>query len=183
MTMSSDNKTALRIALVAVLTAVVVVFTSIVRVPTPVVKGYISLCDVVICFSAYLFGPWAAAISGGLGTAFADLLGGYAVWAPFSLVIHGLQGLLMGLIAYPRKKIKTEVLSEASLMRMLVAGLAGIVVMVGGYYLVGGVFYGFEPALVEIPLNLIQSSVGVILGIVVSKTVSKAYPPVRSLMW
>jgi uncharacterized membrane protein len=53
--------------------------------------------------------------------------------------------------------------------------------MTGGYYLVGGFLYGFKPALVEIPLNLLQSGVGVVLGIIVSRTVLKAYPPVRSL--
>ena len=66
---------------------------------------------------------------------------------------------------------------------MVVGGIVGMVVMTGGYYLVGGMFYGFEPALVEIPLNLMQSGVGVVLGIAVSKTVSKAYPAVRELSW
>jgi uncharacterized membrane protein len=56
-----------------------------------------------------------------------------------------------------------------------------MVVMAGGYYIAGGFLYGFEAALVEIPLNLMQSGVGVILGIAVSKAVLKAYPPVRAL--
>lgn len=175
-----QNKTALRIALLAVLTAVTVVFTLIVRVPTPI-KGYISLCDVVICFAAYLFGPWTAAIAGGLGTGLADVVGGYAQWAPLSCVIHGVQGALIGAIA--RSGLKNGVPADAKIPRMAVAGVVGMVVMAGGYYLAGGFLYGFEAALVEVPLNLIQSGVGIVLGITVSRAVLKAYPPVRALAW
>ncbi|HLW22134.1 MAG TPA: ECF transporter S component [Sphaerochaetaceae bacterium] len=173
-----EKMTALRIALMAVLTAVVVVFTLIVRVPTPI-KGYISLCDVVITFAAFLFGPWVAAIAGGLGTGIADLIGGYAQWAPLSFVIHGVQGMLIALIA--RVGVKQGVPGDAKLPAMIAGGVVGMIVMTGGYYLAGGVLYGFEAALVEIPLNLMQSGVGLVLGIAVAKAVLKAYPPVRAL--
>lgn len=172
------KKTALQIALMAVLTAVVVVFTLMPRVPTPI-KGYISLCDVIITFSAFLFGPWIAAIAGGLGTGIADVIGGFPQWAPFSFLIHGAQGIIIALIA--RAGLKKGVPGDAKLFKMILGGVLGMVVMTGGYYLVGGFLYGFKPALVEIPLNLLQSGVGVVLGIIVSRTVLKAYPPVRSL--
>ena len=177
-TNDASKMTALRIALVAVLTAVVVVFTLMVRVPTPI-RGYISLCDVVITFAAFLFGPWVGAIAGGLGTGVADLIGGYAQWAPLSFVIHGLQGLLIALVA--RSGMKSGVPGDAKLPMMIIGGVIGMVVMTGGYYLAGGFLYGFEAALVEIPLNLMQSGVGVVLGIAVSRAVLKAYPPVRNL--
>ena len=168
-----SSKVALKISLVAILTAVVVVFTMVPKIATPVVKGYISLCDVVICFAAFLFGPWVAAIAGGLGSALADLLGGYAQWAPFSLIVHGLQGMIMGCIALPTKK-KNQTTLNTPVWRM--------VVMVAGYYLTASLFYGFEPALVEVPLNLLQSGVGVIIGIIVAKSTVLAYPPVLSFM-
>ena len=180
MSQKSTNRSALKIALIAILTAITVVFTLIVRVPTPI-KGYISLCDVIITFSAYLFGPYTAMIAGGLGTGLADIIGGYAQWAPFSFIIHGLQGLLIGLIA--KKGAASGHSIDSSIVRMIIGGIVGMGVMAGGYYLVGGMFYGFEPALVEIPLNLMQSGVGVVLGIAVSKSVSKAYPAVRELSW
>ncbi|MGI6466691.1 MAG: ECF transporter S component [Sphaerochaetaceae bacterium] len=174
----ANQLTAIRIALTAMLTAVVVVFTLIVRVPTPI-KGYISLCDVAIVFSAYMFGPWVGFIAGGLGTGIADLLGGYAQWAPLSFIIHGLQGLVIALIA--RKKVVAKIPADASILRMVIAGVVGMVVMTGGYYLAGGVLYGFKAALSEVALNAMQSGVGVVVGIIVSKAVLKAYPPVRAL--
>lgn len=169
-----EDRDAINIALTAVLTAVVVVFTLLVRVPTPI-KGYISLCDVIITTAAYLFAPYVAALSGGLGTAIADIIGGYAQWAPFSFLIHGLQGLLIAYIA------QKGVTNSISISKIIISGVVGIVVMSGGYYLAGALFYGFEAALVEVPLNVLQSGVGVILGAVVSKAIVSAYPPVRAL--
>ncbi|WP_319756402.1 ECF transporter S component [uncultured Sphaerochaeta sp.] len=90
------NRNALKVAMVSVLTAVVVVFTMVVRIPTA--KGYLNLCDVAICFIAFTFGPWSAFIAAGLGTALADLISGYAQWAPISFVVHGVEGLLVALI-------------------------------------------------------------------------------------
>ncbi len=69
---------ALKVAVVAVLTAVVVVFTLVIRIPTT--KGYLNLCDVAICFIAFTFGPVSAFLAAGLGAAIADLISGYAQW-------------------------------------------------------------------------------------------------------
>ena len=91
-----ENRNALKVAVVAVLTAVVVVFTLVVRIPTA--KGYLNLCDVAIVFIAFTFGPWSAFIAAGLGTAIADLISGYAQWAPISFVVHGIEGFLVALI-------------------------------------------------------------------------------------
>ena len=55
--MGEKNRTALRISLVAIMTAVVAVFTLIIRIPSPI-GGYISLCDAAVSFTAYAFGPF-----------------------------------------------------------------------------------------------------------------------------
>ncbi len=71
------------------------------------------------------------AIAGGIGTAIADLIG-YPVYAPISLVVHGLQGLLIGLIGY----------RQTSMVRLLLAWLAGAIAMVGGYLAGGALIVG-----------------------------------------
>jgi uncharacterized membrane protein len=164
---------AFRVASIAVLTAVTTVFTLFVRVPSPA-RGYFNLADVAIAFAAFTFGPISALIAGGLGTAFADLIGSYAQWAPISLVVHGLQGLTIGLIA----RIKPGNLPVA-----ILAGVAGIAVMVVGYAAGGALLTGIGPALAEAPGNLVQSAAGVILGIPLSLAVARAYPPVRTYTW
>ena len=63
------------------------------QVPTPT-GGYVNLGDTVVLLGAYLLGPAAGAAAGGIGPALADLLSGYAVYAPGTLVIKGAMGLL-----------------------------------------------------------------------------------------
>lgn len=156
------------IALVAVLIALTTVFTLLVRVPTPA-RGYVNLSDVAITFSALIFGPWVGMVVGGVGTALADLLGGFAPFAPLSLVAHGLEGLLIGLIARNRRSVGW----------MIVAWLAGSAAMVAVYLVGEGLFYtGWPPALAEAPLNAFQALVGGLIGIPLVLAVRKAYPPV-----
>jgi uncharacterized membrane protein len=118
------------IALVAVLIALTTVFTLVVRIPTPA-KGYANLSDVVITFASLIFGPWVGMVTGGVGAALADLIGGYAFFAPLSLVAHGLEGLLIGLIMWRQPSgrwIKVAWLVGA--LATMVYGLAGPLLMV-----------------------------------------------------
>jgi uncharacterized membrane protein len=171
-----ENKNALKVAVVAVLTAVVVVFTLVVRIPTA--KGYLNLCDVAIVFIAFTFGPWSAFIAAALGTALADLISGYAQWAPISFVVHGLEGFLVALIV----KQRADVL--VSWPRKICAGLVCVATVSLGYFALSVLFIStVSVAAAEIPGNIIQSGVGFVLGMAVSVAVKRAYPPVRSLAW
>jgi len=165
---------AFRVASIAILAAVTTVLTRVVQVPLPA-RGYINLGDVAIVFTAITLGPFSGAISGGLGTALADLLSGpYAFWAPISLFVHGLQGLLIGLICRVR---------PGNLGLQVLGGVVGMAVMAGGYFLAGIFIEGAGPSLTEVPGNLIQGGVGVVLGILVSAAVLRAYPPLRQWKW
>ncbi len=196
MTSSSKNistSPAYRIVSISVLTAVTAVFTLLIRIPIAPTRGYINLGDVAIFFTAFTFGPITALISGGLGTAIADLLSGYAQWAPISLVIHGLQGLAAGLIV--RKHIikfrqNADNTAESDehrekggrkILISLAAGLVGTIIMVGLYFLSGAALYGIGPAAFEIPGNIVQCVVGFVGGYMLTRAVVKAYPPVRDL--
>ncbi len=171
-----DSKNALKVAVVAVLTAVVVVFTMVVRIPTT--KGYLNLCDVAICFIAFTFGPWSAFIAAGLGTALADLISGYAQWAPISFIVHGVEGLLVALIVHQKKEV---VLSK---VRLLLAFIVCVATVSLGYFLLSSLFIStVSVAAAEIPGNIAQSVVGFVLGLAVSAAVKRAYPPVSSLAW
>ena len=170
---TNQKSTALQVAVVAILTAVVVVFTMVVKIPTA--RGYLNLSDVAILFIALTFGPWTALLTAGLGAALADLLSGYAQWAPISFVCHGLEGLLVALIVRG---------DASSWVRKALAYVAALVMVVGGYFLLSGLFIaGFGVAAAEIPGNFAQVTVGYVLGLAVSLAVQRAYPPVRSLCW
>ncbi len=156
------------IALMAVLIALTTVFTLLVKVPTPA-KGYVNLSDVAITFDSLIFGPVVGAIKAGGGTGLADMREGLAPFAPLSLVAHGLEGLLIGLLGRgPR-----------SVGRMIVAWGVGGAAMVAVYLMGEGLLYtGWAPALAEAPLNAFQAAIGAVIGIPLVLAVRNAYPPV-----
>lgn len=162
-----SNSKAVTVALVGIMIALVAVVTLLVRVPIPATQGYFNFSDVVIYFVAFSFGPWVGAAAGGIGPGLADLLGGYAQYAPITLIAHGLQGLAAGAIARDRGW-------PGLLLGWLVGSLAMVVV-----YLLGEiVLYGLGAALVEVPPNLLQNLGGGLLGIPLYYAVRRAYPPI-----
>jgi energy-coupling factor transport system substrate-specific component len=160
------------IAILAILTAVTIVFTLAVRVPFAPTRGYFTLADVGVYFAAFAFGPVTGFIVGGLGTGLADILGGYAHFAIWSFLIHGLQGWVAGQLGY-RKEWRGMALGWA----------AGALVMVAGYFLVELFLYGAGPALTEAgTINLPQVIVGGLIAVPLVLAVRRAYPPIDLLM-
>jgi energy-coupling factor transport system substrate-specific component len=92
----SKKPNAQTMAVAAVMIAVVAVLTFAVQFPIPASGGYIHFGDVGVFFTAFAFGPMIGLLGGGVGCAIADILSGYASWAPLTLVAHGLQGLVAG---------------------------------------------------------------------------------------
>jgi len=131
-------------ALVAVCTAYVSV---------PIAGGYFHPGDALIALSGCLLGPYAA-IPAAIGSCMADLLAGYAIYAPFTFVIKGLLGLIAGWGFYSDK-----VGIRAALMLIL-----GGVLIVGGYFLTDCILYSTATALLSIPWNTLQALVFIIAG-------------------
>jgi uncharacterized membrane protein len=155
------------IALVAMLIAITTVFTYIP--PLPIGPGgYLNFSDIAVVFNGLTFGPVIGAITGGIGTAIADLLLGYGQWAPFSLLAHGLEGLIIGLVAWRSR----------SLPLLVLAWLLGSVAMVGVYFLADWlVITNLQTALADAPANGLQAAAG-IFGIPLMLLVRQAYPPI-----
>jgi uncharacterized membrane protein len=102
------------------------------------------------------------AIAGGVGSALADLLGGWYVWVPFTLIIKGVEGFLAGYI------LRRGGREEQGISRLIIAWIIGGLEMVSGYFLVQVYMYGFNAALVEIPFNFVQMLVAGVVGIPIS---------------
>lgn len=139
--------------------ALVATTTLIIRLPMPATEGYINLGDAVIIAIALLWGPIAGALAGGLGSSLADVLGGYAHWAPFTLFIKGLEGVVIGVLFRMGR--------DGSLARLLAATAAfsGVMCMFMGYFLVEWILYGPGPALASAPGNLVQALSSLVLGL------------------
>ena len=152
-----------KITVMAMSAALTAVATMIVTIPVPATEGYINVGDAIIFVVSTLWGPWIGAVSGGIGSALADLLLGYTHWAPFTLIIKALEGVLVGIIAHPiyRKEGKKVFRFFVSILAMFV----GVVWMNTGYLLGGWVLKGsFAAALTSVPDNLLQGIASMVIA-------------------
>ena len=89
--------------------ALVFIATYSIRIPIPFTQGYIHPGDSMIFVASILFGWRFGALVGGFGSAFADILGGYAHWAFPTLIIKGIMGGLAGWVGHDLRKAKNQV--------------------------------------------------------------------------
>ncbi|HNV63400.1 MAG TPA: ECF transporter S component [Candidatus Cloacimonas acidaminovorans] len=139
--------------LIVGLTVMVMIATVLVRIPVPG-GGYFNLGDVVIIFSG-LFGGWKAGlIAGGIGSALADLIG-FPVFAPITLIVKGLEGLVAGLA---KPAVKWQIYFFPAI---------AVIIMIAGYFLGCWLFpnLGLAVAIADLPVNIIQAVAGYIGGI------------------
>lgn len=88
-----------RLVLAALFAALSCVATMLIHVPLPATNGYINLGDGMVLLGGFLLGPLYGFAAGGLGSMLADLLLGYAAFAPGTFVIKGLSALIAARIA------------------------------------------------------------------------------------
>lgn len=123
----------------------------------PVPGGHLYLNDIVICAAALLLDPVGAFLVGGVGAFLGDLFF-YPTPMFVSLVTHGLQAVVISLIAHRTFKKHPAVASA-------VGALVGAVIMVVGYSLGRAFIYATpEAALLKLPYQILQAAVGALVG-------------------
>ena len=150
----------IKIAFIA-LTVVTALITLFIRIPLPS-RGYFNFGDVAVVFSGLVLGSltksnrflWGAA-AGGIGSALADIIGGFGMFAPITLAAKGLEG---GLCAVASGKPKA--------MRWVLLLLGGGA-MVATYFTAEALMpnIGLQGAISEIVPNLIQAAGGIAGGL------------------
>lgn len=105
----------------------------------------------------------------------ADIISGYLIWAPFTIVIKGLMAFIAGTIIYKNKKNHENL--STKLLGFVLAGIW----MVAAYYLAGAVITRFIMlesatlnqalliALKDIPSNIAQAVVGIVIALPLGK--------------
>ena len=93
-----------------------------------------------------------------MGSALADLLLGYSAFAPFTLVIKGLEGFIIGTIAGGQRK--------PSVVKLALAWVLEGIIIVGGYWIAEAFIMGLGVAAAnaEIIINVPQA-IGSVIGI------------------
>ena len=148
----TDVKTGklVRTAMFAALTCIA---TFIIKIPTPGTGGYIHPGDALVILSGIFLGPLYGAAAAGIGSAMADLLGGYFFYAPITLLIKGIVALVCGQIF--------KVTNARA--KCILCGLFGMSFVTFGYLLFELLIYG-HGAIASVPANLIQGLSGLVIS-------------------
>ncbi len=146
-------------ALLALFMALVAVATMIIRIPIPQTNGYLNLGDSMVLLSALFFGPVGGFIAGGIGSALADILGGYPQWALWTLFIKGIEALLVsGIVSI------TKLSKEGLSIKLILVFILATAWMVLGYFIAEIIMYDQKAALAEVPANILQAAGSVVLA-------------------
>jgi len=152
--------------------ALAVLLTYFVYIPLPGGAGFLNFTDVIIIFSSLFFGPWIGASIGGISGLMVDLLLGYAFYAPFTLIIKFLEGLVAGFLF---KIIR----GNFKYIAPFVGGLLMAALYIIPDYILLNSFYS---TMIGFGLNLIQGALGASLGLTIYLVFMKSNirPPITS---
>ena len=168
-------KTPLKLAVAAVFAALVFVATYSFVVSIPATSGYFNLGETIIYVVALIFGPLAGALAGGVGAMIADILLA-AQFAPGTLIVKGFEGALVGFVNQKLHKRISRSLSAT--IAIIVGGLE----MVAGYFIYEQLVLGYPlaAALAEVPFNLVQMIVGLVIAVPVVHAILRVFPQLKS---
>ena len=165
----AQQKQLITIGIIAAYATLAFVGTTIIRIPIPATGGYFNLGDTFVMAAALLHGPLVGGVVGMIGPAMADAIG-FPQFILATAVVKGIEGILVGLIGRGRGDRRTGKGASAGL-------IAGIIILVGGYYLFEAIiypalaktvpFYGVtdaKAALAETGLNLLQGVLSAVIA-------------------
>ena len=147
-----------KMVMASMLAALICIATMVIQIPIPF--GYLNLGDAFVLVAAFVLPCNMAILASAIGAGLADILLGYAVYAPATVIIKG----LMAFAAFR--------IYKGSAKTGIIAGVCAEIIMVLGYFLYEGTFlYGFASSLASVPLNALQGLCGVVVSLAVMKII------------
>lgn len=151
------RKQSRKLVLSALFAALGCMMTMVIQIPAP--TGYVNLGDCAVLLGAWVLGPAWGGAAAAVGGSLADVLNGWASYAPATFIIKFAMAAVAALIFRAMKGHGG----------MLLGAAAAELLMAGGYFLYENLILGVGPAAVaSIPANLVQGAVGVIAGVAVT---------------
>ena len=154
------------IVLAALMAALACVATMVIKIPSPL-NGYINLGDCIVLVAGWILSPAWGFLAAGIGSALADVLSGYLIYAPATFLVKG----LMALVAYFGFKLLYQ--KCGTLASRIISGIVAEILMIAGYFVFEGFLYGFSAVIVNIPANAVQGAFGILVGILLMKLFEK----------
>lgn len=165
---AANTSSAKQVAINGISIALVFIATGFINLRLPIVAngGLIHLGNVPLFLAAIIFGKKTGAISGAVGMALFDLFSGWTLWAPFTFVIVGIMGWVVGKI--------TEDKNHNTILWYVIAILAALAIKIVGYYIAEGIIYGnwVAPA-ASIPGNIVQILTAAVIVLPLAKPLKK----------
>lgn len=154
----------------ALLIALVFIATRFINIRLPIASsgGLVHLGNTMLFISAIVFGKKKGAIAGSFGMALFDLLSEWAIWAPFTFIVRGIMGYIIGSIAWSNNKRGSNIVTNIA--AIVISG----VWMIFGYYVTEIILYGnYIKAIASIPGNITQIVIGIVIGVPVAQILKK----------
>lgn len=150
-----------QLAFTALFAALCCVGTIVISIPLPF--GYFNVGDVFVLLSGWCLGPLYGSIAAAVGSALADIIGGYPIYAPATFLIKGVDAFIAYMVWVLLKKfIKKESLD---FLPRLGGAVLGETWMIFGYFLYEGILYGFVAATGTLLGNFLQGIFCLVCGV------------------
>lgn len=154
----------------ALLISLVFVSTRFINIRLPIASngGLVHLGNTMLFISAIVFGKKKGACAGAFGMGLFDLLSEWAIWAPFTFIIRGVMGYIIGKIAWSKGKNGNNI--ATNIFAIILSGIW----MICGYFVTEMILYGNPiQAMASIPGNITQIVIGIIIGVPIAKILKK----------
>ena len=148
--------------LTAMSIALVFVATLLLNIKLPITAngGLVHLGTAMLFIISIVFGPKKGMIAGAIGMGLFDLVSGWTLWVPISFLARGLQGYIVGRIAWSNGR------NGNSVRFNILAAIISVPFMLAIYYVGEAIIFGsFIVPAASIPGNLVQNAVGLIVAI------------------
>ncbi|RKI69381.1 ECF transporter S component [bacterium 1xD42-67] len=144
-----------KLVMAALFAALCTVMTMVIQVPSPM-QGYVNLGDCAVLLSAWILGPLYGGAAAGTGSMLADILSGYAHYAPGTFLIKLAMAAAAALIFRALQRPSVPLPAAQA-----VSGIAAEAIMTAGYFGYASLLLGRGlAAAASVPGNLIQGAFG-----------------------
>ena len=161
------KETIRKLVLSAMFAALCCVATLVVQIP--IATGYLNVGEGMCLLSGLVLGPWYGMAAAGLGSGLADLLAGYGVYVPATLVIKALVALTAAQ-CFRLTRANGKLRNPAGLLLAELPAFETVLLQ--------------EPAAAaaSVPNNLLQAAIGIVLASGLYLALSRV-PEVRKQLW
>ncbi len=154
----------LNLCITALFVGIVYITTAFIKIPIPL--GYANLGEAFILFAAFVTNKKTACIAGGFGSALADILSGFPLWALPTLVIKAVFALIAFQFFSKNKKLTSPYVLAGTCLAAVFAAVS--------YTLAGMLLYGsFAAGLSSFPGLFSESLVNAVCFFLLAKICPK----------